>query len=106
MINITSSVLILEPTHYVLQGITGNQMKTLGKITLPVFIDNLFYFDIKTVVVEKSSFPGDLLIGYKKIKDEDISLFPARGGAKFSFKFISFLENQERVKSTSNAEYR
>ena len=68
MINIISSeflrkikpgVLILEPTHYVLQGVTGNQMKTLGKITLPVFIDNLFYFDIETVVVEKFSFPGD-----------------------------------------------
>ena len=65
-------VLILEPTHYVLQEVTGNQMKTLGKITLPVLIYNRFYFDIKTVVVEKFSFPGDLLIGYKTMKDEDI----------------------------------
>ncbi len=38
-------------------------------------------FDMTAIVVEKSSFPGDLLIGFETMQDEDIATLPAREGA-------------------------
>ena len=69
-------------------------MKTLGKVKLEMLVESVFLFDIKSVVVEKSSFPGDLLIGYETMRDEDIVLFPARGGARFSCIFVPFINNE------------
>ena len=43
-------------------------------------------------MVEKQSFPGDLLIGYDTMRDEDISIIPARDGVKLSYKFLPFID--------------
>ena len=94
-------VIVLNPTNFVLQGVTGKHMEALGEIEIPILIDYMFRFDIKAVVVKDSSFPGDLLIGYETMKEEDIALFPARGGAKLSFKFIPFLTEQKQATYTT-----
>ncbi len=87
-----TGVTLIEPTHYVLQRVTGNKMNTLGKTTLSVFVDGLFRFEITSVVIEKSSFPVDSLIGYDTMREKDIALFLARDGARFAFKLIPFIE--------------
>ena len=49
-------VVVLEPTHYTLYGVTGDKMKTLGNVKLELFIGNGFYIDITAIMVKKSSF--------------------------------------------------
>ena len=92
---IKPGVVVLEPTHYALYGVTGDKMNTLGNVKLELLIGNTFYIDITAIVVEKSSFPGDL-IGYETMRDEGIALFPARGGARFSHLFIPFINHESR----------
>ncbi len=58
-------VTLIEPTHYALQGVTGNQLNTIGKILLTITLTDYLWFDITATVVEKSSFPGDLLTGFE-----------------------------------------
>ncbi len=102
MINLTSvkylrklktGATLIEPNHYVLQGLTGNKINTTGKTKVLAFVDNLFRFEIKDVVVEKSTFPGDLLIGYDTLRVEDTALFLARGVTRFAFRFIPLINN-------------
>ncbi len=69
-------VVVLEPTKYIIQGVTGNKINALGEIEIPVLLTSTFWLDIKAVVVEESTFP-DLLTGYETIKEDEIALFPA-----------------------------
>ncbi len=93
-------VVVLEPTKYVLQGVTGNKINAFGEIEIPVLLARTFWLDIKTVWVEESAFPGDLLTGYETMKEEEIALFPARGGATLSFCFIPFITEQHNSNTT------
>ncbi len=98
---VKTGVTLIEPTH-VLQGITGNRMNTLGKIIVPVFVDSIFKFEVTAVVVENLTFPDDLLIGYDTMKEEDIALFPARGGARIAFRFIPFISKGRKAELLAN----
>ncbi len=77
-------------------------MNTLGKTIVPVFVDSIFRFEVTAVVVENSTFPGDLLIYYDTMKEEDIALFPARRGARFAFKFIPFINKGRKMELLAN----
>ncbi len=47
-------------------------------------------FTLTAVVVEQQSFPGNLLIGYDTMREEDITIIPAKEGGKISYKFLPF----------------
>ncbi len=72
-------VVRLEPSKYVLQGVTGNQMNVLGEIKIPIELGLIFKFDIKAVVGKDSFFPGDLLIGYRTMKQKGHRVVPGKG---------------------------
>ena len=75
-------------------------MNVLGEIKLPIVIGNMLHYDIRVIVVKDPSFPGNLLIGYETMKKEDVTLFPARGGAEFSFLFVPFIREQPNIIAT------
>ncbi len=64
---------------------------------------NYYWFDLTAVVVEQQSFPGNLLIGYDTMREEDITIIPAKEGVQISFKFQPFVNtrNQEFVATVS-----
>ncbi len=41
-------------------------------------------------MVEQQSFPGHLLIGFDTMREEDITIIPAKEGVKISYKFLPF----------------
>ena len=83
-------VKIVEPVPYKLRGVTGNDLKPLGKIDLDVQLEGTI-IRIPVIVVEDSCFQGDLLIGYQTMEKEDIAIMPAQGGALVKGQFIRFL---------------
>ncbi|RUM30764.1 MAG: hypothetical protein DSY42_03950 [Aquifex sp.] len=86
-------VTLIEPTHYALQGVTGNQLKTIGKTMLTITLAGYLRLDITAIVVEKTSFPGDLLIEFETMRDEDIAILPARE-ARCAHKFLPFINSE------------
>ena len=96
-------VVFLEPTKYILQGVTGDELKTLGETEVQVEIENLFQFNIKAVVVEESFFPGDLLIGYKTMEKHEIALVPAQGCAEIEYYCkVPFLKEDNNTNLNEN----
>ncbi len=61
---------------------------------LTITLAGYLRFDITSIVVEKSSFPGDLLIGFETMPDEDIATLPAREGARCAHKFLPFINSE------------
>ncbi len=61
-------LVIIEPTTFNIQGVTGNKLTPLGEIQIPVTLGNYYKFDLTVVVVEQQSLPGNLLIGYDTIR--------------------------------------
>ena len=94
---IKPGVIILEPATYNVQGVTGNKMSPIGETLIAVTFGNYYKFDLKAVVVEHKTFPGNLLIGYDTMRDEDITIIPARGGVKLSYKFLPFIAKANEV---------
>ncbi len=88
---IKPGVVILEPATYSIQGVTGNKLSPKGETLITVTFGNYYKFDLKAVVVERQ-FPGSLLIGYDTMRDEDITIIPARGGVKLSYKSLPFID--------------
>ena len=84
-------VKLIEPIPFVLQGVTGNSLTTIGKTELIITIGGFLNYDITAIVVEESIFPGDLLIGFTTMRDAEVTISPAECGARFSYKFIPFL---------------
>jgi len=82
---------------YTLRGVTGSTLQTVGQVQVNVRLGGYFNFEITAVVVEKPIFPGDLLIGFSTMREQDITVSPARGGAKCSYKFIPFIRPQVQV---------
>ena len=99
-------LVIIEPTNYNIQGVTGNKLSPIGETFLSVMFGNYYKMEITAVVVEQQSFPGNLLIGYDTMRDEDITIIPARGGVKLSYKFLPFIDNsgQEIAASVSKTQ--
>ncbi len=83
-------LVITEPTTFNIRGVTGNNITPLGETQITVTFGNYYMFDLTAVVVEQS-FPGNLLIGYDTMKDEDITIIPAKAGVKISYKFLPFI---------------
>ncbi len=50
-------------------------------------------FDITAIVVGKSPFPGDLLIGFETMRDKDIATLPEREGTRCAHKFLPFISS-------------
>lgn len=88
---VQKGVKLLEPIPFVLQGVTGNSLNTIGKTELTITIGGFLNYDITVIVVEESSFPGDLLIGFTTMRDAEVTISPAECGARLSYKFIPFL---------------
>ena len=86
-------VVVLEPAAFSIRGVTGNKLLPKGETQITVIFDNYYMFDINVVVVDQKSFPGDLLIGYDTMRDEDITIIPASGGVNFSYKFLPFINS-------------
>ncbi len=61
---------------------------------LSITLAGYLQFDITAIVVKKSSFPGDLLIGFETMRDEDIATLPAREGARCAHKFLPFISSE------------
>ncbi len=53
-------------------------------------------FTLTAVVVEQQSFPGNLLIRYDTMRDEQITIIPAREGVKISYKFLAFVNTHSQ----------
>ncbi len=53
-------------------------------------------FTLTAIVVEQQSFPGNLLIGYDTMRDEHITIIPAREGVKISYKFLPFVNTHSQ----------
>ncbi len=87
---IKPGVVILEPVTYNIQGITGNKLTPVGETLINVTFCNYYKFELKAVVVEQQSFPGNLLIGYNTMREEDITIIPAEDGVQLSLKFPPF----------------
>ncbi len=86
-------VVIIEPTTYKIKGVTGNILTPVGETQLTVTFGSYYSFDLTAVVVEQQSFPGNLLIGFDTMRQEDITIIPAKEGVKISYKFIPFMKN-------------
>ncbi len=87
---IKPGAVILEPVTYNIQGITKNKLTPVGETLITVTFGNYYMFDLKAVVVEQQSFPGNLLIGYNTMREEAITIIPARD-VKLSYKFLPFV---------------
>ncbi len=73
---------------------------------MTVTFGNYYMIELKAVVVEQQAFPGNLLIGYDTMREEDITIIPAQEGVKISKKFLLFVNTRSQhfvvpVKSTS-----
>ncbi len=52
--------------------------------------------ELKAVVVVQQAFPGNLLIGYDTMNEEDIIIFPAKEGVAVSYKFLPFVNTSSQ----------
>ncbi len=87
-------VKFIEPTHYSLQEVTGSKLNTIGKTRLTIALGKHFQFDIISIIVEKPTSPGDLLIEFATMRYEEITISPAEYGARCSYKFIPFINSE------------
>ena len=84
-------VKLIEPIPFILQGVIGNSPNTIEKTELTITVGGFLNYDITAIVVEESTFPGDLLIGFTTMRDAEATISPAEYGARFLYKFIPFL---------------
>ena len=88
---IKPGVVTLDNANYNIKGVTGNKITPLGETLINITFGHYYKIEAMVVVVKEDSFPGDLLIGFATMREEDIDILPSRNGAKISFKFIPFL---------------
>ncbi len=99
-------VTLIEPTHCALQGVTGSQLKTMGKTMLTITLAGCLQFDITATAVGKSSSQGNLLIGFETKRDEDIATLPERRSLMcLQILTLHQFRRQHRSTSTSNPKY-
>ncbi len=91
---------VLEPIHLELQGVTGNKLTTKGHIKFDVSLDHIHIFEVDTMVVDQSLFPGHILIGLPAMYQEYISIISSEIGVKFSYKFISFIGQEDACRGS------
>ncbi len=84
-------VKLVDSTPFSLQGVTGNKLETLGETLLTVALTNNIHITIPVITVEKSIFPGDLLIRFQTMRVENITISPAEHGAQISDVFLPFI---------------
>ncbi len=89
-------LVIIEPNTYNIRGVTGNDLTPIGETQITVTFGNYYKFDLTAVVVEQQSFPGNLLIGYDTMREEDITIIPAKEGVKLSYKFLPFINTHNK----------
>ncbi len=96
-------LVIIEPITFSIRGVTGNSLTPVGETLITVTFGNYYRFDLTAVVVEQQSFPGNLFIGYDTMREEDITIIPAKEGVKISYKFLPFVNtrNQDFVAPVS-----
>ncbi len=66
-------LVIIKPTTFSFRGVTGNNLTPVGETQIAVAFGNYYRFDLTVVVLEQQSFPGNLLIGYDTLREEDIT---------------------------------
>ncbi len=74
-----------------LRGVTGNELNTLGETRLTVTLTINIHITIPVISVEKSVFPGDLLVGFATMRVENITVSPAEHGAQIADVFLPFI---------------
>ncbi len=89
-------LVIIEPTTFSIQGGTGNKLTPVEKTQTTVTFGKYYMFTLTAVAVEQQSFPGNLLIGYDTMRDEHITIIPAREGVKISYKFLLFVNTHSQ----------
>ena len=88
---IKPGVVTLDKAYYKIKGVTGNKITPLGETLINITFGYYYRIEAMVVVVQEDTFPGDLLIGFNTMRDEDIDILPSRNGAKISYKFLPFL---------------
>ncbi len=68
---------ITEPTTFNIRGVTGNNLTPVGETQITVTLGNYYMIELKAVVVEQQTFPGNLLLGYDTMREEYITIIPA-----------------------------
>ncbi len=89
-------LVIIEPTTFNIRGVTGNNLTPLGETQITVTFGNYYIFNLTAVVVEQQSFLGTLLIGYDTMREEYITIMPAKEGVKISYKFLPFVNTRNQ----------
>ena len=96
---IKPGVKVIEESPYSVLGLTGDLLNTLGSTQLTVTMGGYFNFDIFAIFVEKPTFPGDLLIAFTTMRDQDIIVSPADYGAYCFHKFIPIINSDATTES-------
>ncbi len=89
-------LVIIEPTTFNIRGVTGNCLTPVGETEITVTFGNYYMIELKAVVVVQQAFPGNLLIGYDTMHEDDIIIFPAKEGVAVSYKFLPFVNTSNR----------
>lgn len=85
-------VVTLDAAHYKIRGVSGNRLTPIGETLITITFGYYYKIEAMVVVVNEGTFPGDLLIGFDTMREEDIDILASKNGAKISYKFLPFIE--------------